>query len=123
MLEKIKNKNAMQADIENQRRIMRNIEARETNPNEREVMEHREKARQKEIAEELKAWRQLDRNEYNRGTFLSKEYFFGGQGTLMKVGNQFANSRPSVLNCPNLEKNTPKMYGNKLTGGKFGKKK
>ena len=118
MLDKVRNRNAIQADIESQRRVMRNIEDKETNPNEREVLEFREKHRQKEILEELKQWKKLERDTNNKGMFLTKDYYFNSPS--IRVPNQFANPKatvlhsPNTLSCPNLMHTTPKIYGQRV---------
>jgi hypothetical protein len=97
---RLSEKKSMQREIEQQRAMMKNIEQKEINPNEREVIEFREKQRQKQIVDELKQWRQLEMQEYNKGTFLTKDYYFN-DNSVMAVPNQFAAGKNSVLSVPN----------------------
>ena len=103
LFNRMKEKKFVQQEIEDQRRIMKNIEQREINPNEREVIEFREKARQEQIVQELKAWKKLEQDKNNKGTFLTKDYYFN-DNSVMVVKNQFAQSNKvnHVLGIPNI---------------------
>lgn len=109
MFAKMQERRSMQNEIEQQRAMMKNIEQKEINPNEREVIEFREKHRQKQIQEELKEWRKLDMYEKNKQTFLTNDYYFN-DNSVMAVPNQFAGNKGNVIsNCGN-------MFGGKKRG-------
>ena len=99
---RLRQQKAFEKELEIQQNAARHLEEKGINPNEREVMRYREHARQEAIKEELKAWKKLEREDYNKSRFLSNENYFKGGKNLMQVENQFAGKKPFLQNVPTI---------------------